>query len=89
MTQEEHITTEERSYRVVLARDPAGGYVVTCPALPGVVTEGDTLEEAHTNAAEAILLYLEDLQADGLPIPQSENNEADIVIDHVRVSLPA
>jgi antitoxin HicB len=35
-----------------------GGYVVTCPALPGLVTEGDTLEEARDMAADAIRGYL-------------------------------
>ena len=26
----------------------AGGFVVTCPAFPGLVTAGDTMEEART-----------------------------------------
>jgi predicted RNase H-like HicB family nuclease len=46
-----------------------GGYVVTCPALPGLVTEGNTLEEARDMAADAIRGYLESLAKDGLPIP--------------------
>lgn len=89
MNREDHIVTDERIYRVVLARDAAGGYVVTCPALPGVVTEGGTLEVARANAAEAILLYLEDLQAEGLAIPESDEDEANLVVDSIRVSLPA
>jgi len=37
----------ELEYAVVLHPDPeVGGYSVTVPALPGVVTEGDTTEEA-------------------------------------------
>jgi predicted RNase H-like HicB family nuclease len=39
-----------------------GGFVVTCPALPGLVTEGDTLEEARAMAQDAILAYLESLR---------------------------
>jgi predicted RNase H-like HicB family nuclease len=35
----------------------------------GVTTQGETLEEAETNAAEAIMLYLESLAAHGEPIP--------------------
>jgi predicted RNase H-like HicB family nuclease len=31
-----------------------GGYWVKVPALPGCVTQGETLEEALTNAKEAI-----------------------------------
>ena len=46
-----------------------GGYTVTCPTLPGLVTEGDTFEEALAMAAEAIQGYIESLAADGLPIP--------------------
>lgn len=38
-----------------------GGYTVTVPKLPGVVTEGDTLQEARTMAKDAILCYLEAL----------------------------
>jgi predicted RNase H-like HicB family nuclease len=44
-----------RTYTVLLEPDPeAGGFTVTVPALPGVITEGDTLEEALANAREAI-----------------------------------
>jgi predicted RNase H-like HicB family nuclease len=39
-----------------------GGFVVTCPHLPGLVTEGDTAEDA-------IRGYIESLQKDHLPIP--------------------
>ena len=36
-----------------------GGYVVTIPALPGCVTEGDTFETALANIKEVAELYLE------------------------------
>ncbi len=58
------------NYTVVITPDVTGGYVVTCPALPGLVTQGETLEEARANAMEAIDLYLEVLLEDGEPIPQ-------------------
>ena len=57
------------NYTVVLTPDETGGYVVTCPSLPGHVTEGDTLEEARAMAADAILCYLEGLEKAGLPAP--------------------
>ena len=50
-----------------------GGYVVTCPALPGLVTEGDMLDEARAMAAEAIRGYLESLAKDGLPMPPEDD----------------
>ena len=57
------------NYTVLMTPDETGGYVVTCPALPGLVTEGDTLEEAREMAADAIRYYIESLQKDGEPIP--------------------
>jgi len=45
---------------------------VTCPALPGLVTEGDTLEEARSMAEDALRLYLETLIEDGMPIPSDK-----------------
>jgi predicted RNase H-like HicB family nuclease len=36
-----------------------GDYTVYVPALPGCISEGDTLEEARENIREAIELYLE------------------------------
>jgi len=46
-----------------------GGFTVTIPALPGCITEGDTMDEAITNARDAIQLYLDDLTAHGEPVP--------------------
>lgn len=63
---------EQRIYNFTVLFTPAeeGGFVVTCPALPGVVTEGDTLEEARAMAADAIRGHLECLRANNLPIPE-------------------
>jgi len=36
-----------------------GGYTAYVPALPGCISEGDTLEEARSNLLEAIALWLE------------------------------
>ena len=72
MARKEIVTGNEYSYTVVFEPAEEGGYTVTCPALPGVVTEGDALEEAREMAADAIRCYLESLQKDGLPIPGGE-----------------
>jgi predicted RNase H-like HicB family nuclease len=56
-------------YSVLLDPDEEGVYTVTVPALPGIVTQGETVEEALAMAREAIRLYLEDLVADGEPDP--------------------
>lgn len=62
-----------------------GGYTVEVLALPGCVTEGDTLREAMRNAREAIQVYLESLLADHEPIPR----ERKIVSRRITVPLKA
>jgi predicted RNase H-like HicB family nuclease len=49
--------------------EEAEGYVVSCPALAGCYSQGDTVDEALENIKEAIILCLEDLQAQNQPIP--------------------
>jgi antitoxin HicB len=46
-----------------------GGFVVQVPALPEVVTEGDSEEEALAMAKDAIELVLESRRERGEPIP--------------------
>ena len=60
------------SYRVLLRKEPEGGYTVIVPSLPGCVTYGDTIEEAIDMAKEAIDLYIESLRAHGEEIPTDE-----------------
>ena len=58
-----------RCYKVIFEPQEEGGYTVTVPSLPGCISEGDTYDEALANIKDAIKLYLESLQVDGLPIP--------------------
>lgn len=62
--------TKLYTYTVQIVPAEEGGFVVSCPALPGCVTQGETIEEAREMAKEAILGYLEALQKDGRPIPE-------------------
>jgi predicted RNase H-like HicB family nuclease len=57
------------TYTVELIPTEPDGYSVHVPSLPGVVTEGATVEEALAMAREAIALHLEGLREDGLEIP--------------------
>ncbi|HLA76489.1 MAG TPA: type II toxin-antitoxin system HicB family antitoxin [Vicinamibacteria bacterium] len=50
--------------KVVLEPSEEGGYTASVPALPGCISEGDTMEEAVANIREAIELYLEPQDAD-------------------------
>ena len=69
-------------YRIILEPDPEdGGYVAHCPALPGCYSQGDTREDAISNAREAIAAYIGSLRKDGLPIP------GDVEPEIVRLSV--
>ena len=62
------------TYNVVLELDnELGGYTATCPTLPAVVTEGETIEKALEMAKEAVAVYLGYLSDNGLPIPQESD----------------
>ncbi len=63
---------------VILIPDrEVGGYTVEVPSLPGCVTEGDTVEEALTNARDAIDLYIEALHDLGRAIPPEDAEPAE------------
>ena len=59
----------EREFTVHFHADPDGGYTVLVPALPEVVTEGDTMEEARAMAREAIAAVLEMYDEEGWEVP--------------------
>ena len=53
--------------KVVFAPSDEGGYTAYVPSLPGCISEGETLQEARENIREAVLLWLEPLEATNLP----------------------
>ncbi|MBI4568387.1 MAG: type II toxin-antitoxin system HicB family antitoxin [Planctomycetes bacterium] len=59
-------------YRIplLLTPQPEGGYTVTSPALPELITEGDTAEEAVNNVRDALDAALELYADEGRPLPQ-------------------
>ncbi|MGH8246914.1 MAG: type II toxin-antitoxin system HicB family antitoxin [Gammaproteobacteria bacterium] len=54
---------------IVIERD-GDGYYVSCPALQGCYSQGDTYEEAVQNIKDAIRLHVEDRIANGEEIPE-------------------
>lgn len=58
-----------RTYSIVLEPMEEGGFLVHVPALPEVVTGGDTEDEALAMAREAIELVLESRRERGEEIP--------------------
>lgn len=73
------------TYPVVLEPQPDGGFTVTVPALPEVVTEGDTEEEALRMAREAIELALEVRRERGDEIPEP----MPAFLRHIKVEVAA
>ncbi len=75
-----------RSYSVILEPpEEEGGFSVLVPALPEVVTEGDTEAEALANAEEAIGAALAYRRDSGLPIPADARPQ----VRQVRVATAA
>jgi predicted RNase H-like HicB family nuclease len=55
-------------FLVTLERDEQGWIVAECPAIPGCVTQGRTVDEALLHVREAIEVSLETRRALGLPL---------------------
>jgi predicted RNase H-like HicB family nuclease len=58
--------------RVIMRPGEDGYWVISCPSLPGCISQGETREEAIANIKEAIALYIETLEEFGDPIPNDE-----------------
>lgn len=69
--------TKERSFTIHLLPEPEGGFTVRVPALPPVVTYGETYEEAIANAREAIEAILDVYREDGTEIPEDIKTRID------------
>ena len=81
------IELREYAYTVLFEPAAEGGYVVTCPALPGLVTEGDTLEEARVMVQDAIRGYIKSLRDDNQPIPKDVPLVLEPVKERIRVGI--
>ena len=57
----------------MLQKEPEGGYTAIVPALPGCITFGEHKDEAIAMAKDAIDIYIEELQSQGLKIPDDSN----------------
>ena len=60
---------EHYSFSIILEPQEEGGFTVLVPALPEVVTEGDTEQQALANAEEAIRAILAYRRDHGIAIP--------------------
>jgi antitoxin HicB len=72
-------------FTVVLTPDQEdGGYAAECPAIPGCISEGDTVEEALANMKEAVEGCLESLAAHQQPLPP----DGTVIVASVEAELP-
>ena len=56
-------------FAITFEQDEDGYIVVSCPALPGCHSQGETREEAIANIKEAIRVYIASMRKHGEPIP--------------------
>ena len=56
---------------LVMTPQPEGGYTVTSPLLPELVTEGDSIYEALENVRDALSAVIELYDELGRSLPQS------------------
>ena len=69
---------------MVLSPQADGGFSAVCPALPGCISQGDSLEESLTNIREAIELCLDVRKDEGFDPPVET---PDLVAEEVRACL--
>jgi len=64
-------------YKLPLVLEPQseGGYVVTCPLIPELITEGETLQDAIQNANDALSALIEAWEELQLPLPPALHPE--------------
>ncbi len=70
------------TYTAIFEEAEEGGYFVYVPSLPGCLSEGDSYEEARTNIADAISLYLEDVSYDDT----FKDSSSHILVDTIQIS---
>ena len=71
-----------KKYTIILEPDlEAGGYTVTVPALPGCITQGETIEQCVERAQEAIVGYIASLRAANEVVPEETKRPHMFTID--------
>ena len=69
-------------YTVLIHSADEGGYWTEVPMLPGCFSQGETVEEALQNTAEAIECHIAALREEG----QDIKVEGGLLIGHVRIA---
>ncbi len=66
-------STTEYSFTVLYDELTEGGYHITVPSLPGLVSYGRTFDEARAMARDAITCYVEGLKKERTRVPQERS----------------
>ena len=74
--------SRKKQFTVVVHKAEEGGYWAEVPALPGCLTQGETLDEVMAAAKEAIASHIQALRKDGQNVP----DEAALVFRKVEVA---
>ena len=61
---------QDYEFTVVIEKDEDGRFLAICPALQGCYTEGETEEEARTNAVDCVITAIEGYMKDDRPVPR-------------------
>lgn len=75
------------TYNVYFEALEEGGYMVIVPALPGIVTYGETLDEARAMAMDAIKCHCEGLLKDGEALPDENLLERKPIKEKLSIEL--
>jgi predicted RNase H-like HicB family nuclease len=71
-----------KKYTIILEPDlEEGGYTVTVPALPGCISQSETIEQGIERAQEAIVGYIASLRVAGETVPEETKRPHMITID--------
>ena len=77
-------------FPLILEPQPEGGYTVTSPLLPELITEGDTISECLVNVEDTFAVVLEIYEDERRPLPPEirvDDNEGPVSVEAV-VAVP-
>jgi antitoxin HicB len=63
-----------------LIPEDGGGFLAFVPDLPGCMSDGETPQEAFTNAQDAIASWIEEAHRLGLAVPEASRQDPDLKV---------
>lgn len=69
-----------REYLVIYERGNDGGWGAYAPDLPGLGVAAETFEKVHELICEGIVIHIDGLKGDDLPIPEPTSFAARVAV---------